>query len=144
MEFSTSEGYLVYENVDILVKRNILSLLHDLNPRAEIVFLMKSSNVSEIRWFLDWSWKEYKLINTITLSFHETAGIKLFSYNPFISDRIKMFNLTYENVMIESQKMMSFNQERVWNLHHFPLKVHLNWKFCWIPSFLLSQRRSYK
>lgn len=81
MEYSTSEGYLVYENIDILIKRNILKLLHGLNPRAEIVFLMESSNMSEISWFLDWTWQEYKLINTITLNFNESLGNLCFHSN---------------------------------------------------------------
>lgn len=123
MEFSTNEGYLVYENIDVLIKRNILKLLHDINPRAEIAFLMKSSNISEIKWFLDWSWKEYKFINTITLSFHEKDGIKLFAYNPFTLDKIAIFSLTSQNVLIESQSMLTFNTEKLWNLHRFPLKV---------------------
>lgn len=60
----------------------------------------------------------------IFLCFFLSTEIKLFTFNPFKSEKIVIFNLTAKNVEIESQRMLTFNREKLWNLHRFPLKVH--------------------
>lgn len=142
MEYSKSEGYLVYEDVDTLMKRNILQLLQSLNPQAEIVFLINTFNITEISWFLDYTWEEFKLLtNSITLdanngdfyyfisySFNRIKGIfvldaKLITFNPFKEGKFDIFNLTVKNMKNELKRIQKSHFQKIWNLNRFPLKV---------------------
>lgn len=81
MEYSTTEGYLVYADHDVL-QYNILGLIKKLNPRAEVAIFYKSNDSNDAFSILKYAWKEYQLAQIIFIRLPFKNGMKvIFSLN---------------------------------------------------------------
>lgn len=134
--FPLSEAFLI--NTDLKMAKTILPLVSFYNPRMNILAVVWSAKLADIKTLLRTAFEEHKLLSFGVLDIQEIyergeyvkSTVSIILYNPFYGNQThrdpQFLHLDFTERRLEMLvKMKEFIKLRLTNLHGFPLEMNI-------------------